>query len=176
MPNAGSLKRLLPRRLQRRAMKGVAAVEFALVLVPLLLIAFGSVEYGRAVYQYNTLVKAVRGAVRILSAVSPDDPGYATRVTQAKCLAVYGNEGCTGSPLAPSLGVADIKVCDRNSWGECTGTTQADFKDVPTGEGPIQLVMVRISGYEFAFLGLPLVIPSATVTFSDIQAVMRQLL
>lgn len=163
------------RRMKLRSMRGVAAVEFALVLTPLLLIAFGAAEYGRAIYQYNTLVKSVRSAVRILSAVSPDDPGYANRVAQAKCLAVYGNESCQGNALAPSLSVADVKVCDRNNWSDCTGSTQATYKDVATGQGPIQLVEVRISGYDYAFLGLPMVTPSSTVTFSDIDAVMRQL-
>lgn len=167
--------RFLPRRLSRKSTRGVAAVEFALVLTPMVLLAFGAAEYGRAIYQYNTLVKSVRSAVRILSAVSPDDPGYSTRVSQAKCLAVFGNEGCNGNPLAPSLSVADVKVCDRNGWSECAGTTQASFKDVATGEGPIQLVMVRISGYDYSFIGLPLVTTTSTITFSDIQTVMRQL-
>jgi len=163
------------RPVKKRAMRGVATVEFALVLTPLLLIGFGAAEYGRAIYQYNTLVKSVRGAVRMLSAVSPDDPGYASRVVQAKCVAVYGNESCLGSTLAPSLSVTHVKVCDRNNWSECPESNQATYKDVATGQGPIQLVTVRISGYTFAFIGLPMVTPSSTIKFSDIASVMRQL-
>jgi len=47
----------LTRRLRHRAQRGVAAIEFALVLLPMLLLAFGVVEYGRAIYQYNTLAR-----------------------------------------------------------------------------------------------------------------------
>ncbi len=162
-------------RQRRQAQRGVAAVEFALVLLPMLLIAFGAAEYGRAIYQYNTLVKSVRTAVRVLSMASPDDSSYrSTTVVKAKCLAVYGNDTCDGTPLAPSLATSHVKVCDRNSWSECTGTAQTNFKDVASGQGPIQLVMVRIEGYQYPFIGLPLVTGSPTTTFSNITAVMRQ--
>lgn len=160
---------------RRQAQRGVAAVEFALVLVPMLLIAFGAAEYGRMVYQYNTLVKSVRTAARILSMANPDDASYrSVTVAYAKCMAVYGNDNCSGLPLAPALAVTHVQVCDRNAWAECSGATQAMFKDVDTGQGPIQLVMVRISGYPYPVIGLPLVTSSPTVTFSAIEAVMRQ--
>lgn len=162
-------------RQRRHAQRGVAAVEFALVLLPMLLIAFGVAEYGRAIYQYNTLVKSVRTAVRVLSMANPDEVTYrSVTVPYAKCMAVYGNEDCSGNPLAPSLAVTDVKVCDRNDWSECSGDMESNYKDVSTGEGPIQLVKVRISGYEHPFIGLPLVTSSPTTIFSDIEAVMRQ--
>ncbi len=154
--------------------QGVAAVEFAIVLLPLLSIAFGAAEYGRAIYQYNTLVKSVRSAVRLISATSPLSPGYATKVTEAKCLAVYGNSTCTGSPLAPGLAVSNVKVCDKVNWSDCPGTTQATYGAVPVAVGTIDLVAVRISGYTYQYLGLPIVTPSASVNFSTIEAVMRQ--
>ena len=54
-----------------RKQQGAAAVELGFLLIPLVLLAFGVSEYGRAVYQYNTLVKASRDAARYLSAQAP---------------------------------------------------------------------------------------------------------
>lgn len=153
----------------KKSQRGTAAVEFAILLVPLILLGFGVVEYGRTMYHYNTLVKSVRSAVRILSQLNPDDGNYAEREGQAKCLAVYGTTQCEGTPLAPGLGVANIEICDRRELKGCSG-----FSSVSTGLGPINLVAVRITGYQFSFLGLPLIGAGTSVTFGAIEAVMRQ--
>lgn len=169
-----AIARLMQHRPSRQ--HGAAIVEFALLLVPMLILCFGVAEYGRAIYHYNTVVKSVRSAVRVLSQHNPSDASYDARVTQAKCLAVYGNNECTGSPLAPGLDVSNVKVCDRVAWGACSGAVQSDYNNVSTGLGTINLVEVRISGYQFSFIGLPLVsIPvGSSMTFGDIEAVMRQ--
>ncbi len=166
----------------RSPQRGVAAVEFALVLLPLVLIAFGAAEYGRAIYQYNTLVKSARTAVRMLSQFDPGQLGYrdplpnesTTQVQRAKCYAAYGNENCEGTALAPSLTVANVHVCDSNNWDECPGASATTYSNVSTGQGTIDLVAVRITGYAYPFIGLPLVTNAPTLTFSDIEAVMRQ--
>ena len=156
--------------------RGAAIVEFALLLVPLLVLGFGVAEYGRAIYHYNTTVKSVRSAVRVLSQHNPSDARYGSRVSQAKCLAVYGNNACAGSALAPGLAISNVKVCDRISWSECSDAAQSNYNNVPTGMGTINLVEVRISGYLFSFMGLPLInIPIGnSVTFGPVGAVMRQ--
>lgn len=161
--------------LRSRQQRGVAAVEFALVLLPMLLIAFGVVEYGRAVYQYNTLVKSVRSAARVLSWSNPNAAAYRTvEVVRAKCLAVFGTDDCSGIPLSPTLSLLNVQVCDRISWVECPGASEAMFKQVNAGGAEIDLVAVRISGYQHQFLGLPLVTSSPVTTFADIESVMRQ--
>lgn len=154
--------------------RGVAAVEFAIVLLPLLIIAFGAAEYGRAIYQFNTLVKSVRSAVRMLASTSATSPGYAAVVDQAKCMAVYGSTDCKGSPLAPGLSISHIKVCDRGSWSDCSGTSQSDYLNVPVTGLNIDLVAVRVSGYTYQYLGLPFVTPQSSVNFSTIEATMMQ--
>ncbi len=164
--------RYLPRRQAQQ--RGSAAVEFALLLIPLLLLSFGIVEYGRALYQYNTLVKSVRASVRLLSSQSPDSDTYASLINQARCLAVYGNVDCLGVALAPNLSTAQVKICDRKSWSQCTGATQESYRSVPTGWGTINLVTVKIEGYVFSFIGLPMVTAGPSMTFGAIQAVMRQ--
>lgn len=47
--------------------RGVAAVEFAIVLIPLLLITAGIVEFGRVFWYYDALSKATRDGARYLS-------------------------------------------------------------------------------------------------------------
>lgn len=144
------------------------------MLLPLLLLVFGVVEYGRAIYHYNSLVKSARAAVRLLSAQPPDSYAYDELIDQAKCLAVYGNMDCLGVPLAPNFSKDQVKVCDRRSWSACTGMNQDSYHNVSTGQGTIQLVAVRIEGYAFPFIGLPMVTVRSTITFGPIEAVMRQ--
>lgn len=48
---------------------GVAAVEFAIVLVVLMLIVAGIVEFGRALWYYDALAKGTRDAARYLSTI-----------------------------------------------------------------------------------------------------------
>jgi len=155
--------------MKKKSQCGTATVEFAILLVPLILLGFGVVEYGRTVYHYNTLVKSVRSAVRVMSQLNPDDAKYADREAQAKCLVVYGKTNCEGTPLVKGLTTGNITICDRRELNGCTG-----FNSVATGMGPINLVAVRITGYHFFFLGLPLVGAGASVTFGSIEAVMRQ--
>ena len=78
-----------PHRLPKTSRpRGVAAVEFALLLTPLILLVFGTTELGRAIYSYDTLDKTVRDAARHLS---QHGPGDATAAAEARCLAAYGS-------------------------------------------------------------------------------------
>lgn len=137
--------------------RGVALIEFVLLLPMLLLLTFITTEFGRAMYQYNTLTKSVRDASRYLSMQLPG-----TQITQARNLVVYGNLAGTGPPLA--LGLNESHVPDP--------TWQTE------GAGPVvTTVTIQVSGYTFqplfsSVLGIPFV-PSGVVTFSDIRATMR---
>jgi Flp pilus assembly protein TadG len=51
------------RRLRKES-QGAAAVEFALVCIPLLIITFGIIEYAFALFQWNTAEKATQFGVR----------------------------------------------------------------------------------------------------------------
>jgi Flp pilus assembly protein TadG len=51
--------------------RGAVAVEFALVIVPLLLIVGGVIEFGRVFWYYDALTKATRDGARYLSMVGP---------------------------------------------------------------------------------------------------------
>ena len=124
---------------------GMAIVEFALILPFLLLLSMVTTEFGRAIYQYNGIVKSLRGAVRYLSIQSPN-----TRITEARNLVVFGNVAGTGSALVPGLSVANVVT---PIWQ----TTGAD----PL----INTVKITVTGYKFR----PLVTSVFGVTFSDVN-------
>lgn len=161
-----------------KAQRGVAAVEFGLMLVPMLLMVFGVVEFGRAFYQYDTLTKSTRAAARYLSQYSPADANYPTAA--AKCLAVYGNTACTGPVLVPGLTTSMVVICDRVDKTGCLDQEFANvstYNTIPGGgtpAGTINLVGVKITG--FAYSPLQSFINLAGLVFADISTVMRQVL
>lgn len=121
-------------RTSRSPQQGVAAVELAIVLIPLCILCFGITELGRALYQYNGLVKAGRGAVRYLSQQSLASPPSGETAEgirlKARSLALCGEFDCDRkTPLVPQLTLDMISVCDPVS---CAAT----HANVPTGEGP----------------------------------------
>ena len=147
--------------------KGVAAVELALVLIPMLILCFGITELGRALYQYNGLVKATRTGVRYLSQQSFTGVDADVIRLKGKSLTLCGFDDCAGKPpLVTGLTLAMISVCDPAS---CVGT----HYNMPTGDGPTDLVSVYINagGSKFSFTSLvPWVIPDTT--FSRISTTM----
>lgn len=147
----------------RHRQSGVAALEFGILLIPLVLIAFGITEFGRAFFEYNALVKGTRDAARFLSLQGPGD---ANDIAMARCLVVYGNTTCSGAARAPGLTTDMVVVCDSSS---CAGTHQAQ----PTGTGVMNLVTVTVSGFPFTSL-VPFVVPN--LSFGDISTTMRQVL
>lgn len=155
---------------RRQNQRGVAAIELAFLIIPLLIMSAGIAEMGRALYQYNALTKSVRNAARFLSMQNPTDADYPAAA--AKCLAVYGNSGCAGEPLVPGLALDKVKICNPVDFSDCSGGT---YSSVGTGFGSINLVEVKIVGYRFEpFLsGLSSVVPTI---FDDIGVTMRQVL
>ena len=145
----------------RKPIRGVAAVELALTMIPLLILTFGVTEYGRAIYTYNAIDKAARDAVRYLTA---PPPGSVDPNADARNLAVYGNVLGTGSPLAPGLTTGMVNICNASA---CPGTHAA----VPTGSGAVNLVTVRISGY--IYNSIVTYVAPATLNFNDISVTMR---
>ncbi len=149
-----------------KTQRGVALIEFALTLGVLLTIVFGITEFGRAIFEYDTLAKAARDAARHLSTKAPGDT---VAIDDAVCLAVYGNPSCSGSPLVSGLATTMVSVCDAVS---CPATHQAQ------GSAPVvNLVTLTVGGanqtYTFRSL-VPFVVPD--IPFGAISVTMRQVL
>lgn len=146
--------------------RGVAAIEFAIVLIPMLILCFGITELGRAIFYYDTLVKSARAGVRHLT-VSP--PGDATARSEAQCLAVFGNTGCTGTAVVPGLTTAMVEIRDAISH-------PATHATVATGSGVVDLVTVTVGTandpYQFQSV-VTWVVPD--LTFSPVHATMIQI-
>jgi Flp pilus assembly protein TadG len=135
----------------RRRMRGAAAVELAIVLLPLLVLAFGTTEIGRALYYYNQAVAATRDATRYLTMVGEDQGADV-----ARCLAVFGRGDCGGTPIVPGLTTDMVHI-------EYT-------HNVDTGEGSVDLVSVRIEALPYTSL-VPWVVRN--MTFDPIATAMR---
>jgi Flp pilus assembly protein TadG len=145
--------------------KGVAAIELAFVLPLMLILVFGITELGRALYQYNGLVKATRGAVRYLALqdLANADLGVVHQKTQN--IAVCGNENCSGlPPLVTGLTTSLVKVCDY-----ATNKCEPTHKNVETGQGTVDMASVAIDGFAFKSI-VTLVIPD--MTFAPIKTTM----
>ncbi|MCR4469486.1 MULTISPECIES: TadE/TadG family type IV pilus assembly protein [unclassified Burkholderia] len=170
--------------IRRSRMRGVAAVEFALVLMPMIVLATGVAEFGRAIYQYETLTKATRNAARYLSVFLPTDSAYP--LAEAQCLVVYGSTTCgsAGTELVPGLTTSMVIVCDAAHSTDCADASDPpQFANLPTYDstnnaasgtatGSINVVEVKVKGYQYqpipAYPGL------SSITFGNIVTVMRQ--
>lgn len=130
---------------------GSAIVEFAVAVVLLLVMVFGVVDFGRALYTYHFLSNAAREATRWAS------------VNGATC----GSDGsCPGGPASQSTlntyiqnivppGVDPSKVtvaqaCGVEGWGKCSASPATCILDEPGCDVQVQL------SYNFNFL-VPLV-------------------
>lgn len=160
------------RTMKQKRQRGVAAVEMAIILLPMLILCFGIIEIGRALYFYNGLVKSTRGAVRYLTAQNLKSPPAGVTAEsirlRARSLALCGAADCSGlPPLVPGLTLAHIRVCDPVA---CPTT----HNSVATGQGSADLVSVAIGGtgatpYTFTFM-----IPGAgpELTFTPVSTTM----
>lgn len=157
-------------RTLRRTMRGAAAVELALVAIPLVFMAVAALDFARAVFTYNQLAKSVRDGARFLSGFDPTVAAeYPT--ASAKQRMVYGSATGT-TPIVAGLTTGMISVCDRVESSACPGES---FANVATGSGSINLVKVTITGYTFTPV-FPGISKLTSVIFEPISATMRQVL
>jgi Flp pilus assembly protein TadG len=140
--------------------KGVAAVELALIIVPMLVLCFGIVEVGRALYYYNGIVKATRGAARYLTGKDLN-ANYAADVARARKIAVCGTSTCddTVASLVPGLTRSKVFVVID------------PYRNIETGKGAVSLLTVSISGVTFEPM-LPFGTGPASFPYGEVKITM----
>ncbi|WP_157995319.1 TadE/TadG family type IV pilus assembly protein [Peristeroidobacter soli] len=99
---------------------GVATIEFAICAPVLFFLMLATAEVGRAIFQYNTLVKAVRDGARYAAnnaAVGTTRVVNLTaaRINETRNLVVTGNIAGTGTALLPGLTVNNVTVANAGN-------------------------------------------------------------
>ena len=144
--------------------QGAALIELALSIPFMIMLSMIVIEFGRALYEYNTATKSVRDAVRYLSAQAPNTLPNAPCPTAAQNLVVYGTTTAGSKPLVPGLKVSAVSC----SW-QTTGALPL-----------INTVTVTVTGYRFTSMvsnvfGLQLSDANGGISFGNITATMRTL-
>ena len=98
-----------------RRHRGVAMVEFMIVLPVFLFLMFAVTEIGRAVIRYNTLTKAIHDGARHASAYALLGTAGSVQIDAAldaeiRNLIVHGNLQGTGAPLIAGLATNQINI------------------------------------------------------------------
>ncbi|MBL5976070.1 pilus assembly protein [Comamonas sp. NyZ500] len=146
---------------KHRLQQGIALIELALSIPLMIMLSMMVIEFGRAMYEYNTVTKSVRDAVRYLTVQLP--PAPTSCPPEATNLVRYGLTSQASTPLAPGLVSATIN---------CTWQTNGTYPQIST------TVTVTVSGYRFKSMvsnvfGLQLSDKNGGINFGNIAATMR---
>jgi len=133
---------------------GAVAVEFAFVLVILLLILAGMVEFGRIFWYADALTKATRDGARVMSTWEASDIGTGETKAQDRVI-----EAAAAANVSPALFRANVKVrCDYIHDYSDTSSLTFSFGACSPGAKP-KTVRVSIDGFTvnlgewFPFIG-----------------------
>lgn len=106
-------------RTQVRKQRGVATIEFVICTPVLFLLMFATAEFGRALFQYNTLHKSVRDGARYVVGAARSSQRIVNITvpmrTATRNLVATGNIGGTGTPLLPGLTANNVTVVDAGN-------------------------------------------------------------
>lgn len=113
----------------RKTARGVAAVEFALVMIPFILLLLGAIEFGRLLYLWNTVQEVTRRAARlaVVSKFKPD-----SELEKIRKYAVFGSPdgGSVVLPAGHEIGNANIVILYlRNADGDLVTSLPDDAGD-----------------------------------------------
>jgi Flp pilus assembly protein TadG len=117
-----------PSRYPRRAGRGQALVEFAFVLPIFLLILFGIIDGGRAIYSNNALSQAAREGARWGSVQERAQDTAGRRAIEAETLARITAVGSTTATVTCERNGSTIATC--GSGDILVVTVEADFQFV----------------------------------------------
>lgn len=138
----------------RRGQRGVAVVEFALVVMLLLIVLSGTIEFGKSFWYYNSLTRATRDGARMMSLAEEETLTAVVPLAQDTVVHVATAAG------VPGLARGNVAVTCLN----------ASFATVACQDGvsPVY-VRVAITGYSMKLGGwMALFGPDGSTSSQDI--------
>jgi Flp pilus assembly protein TadG len=139
-------------RLRRRDDRGAAAVEFALISIPLFVLVMGIIQFGLAYHAQTTVTQAARTGARLAAICGASCSTPVQTATQ---------NAAPGISIDPSK--ISIQYCtDPSNSATCTGSAGAPAY-CPTGATQATGSELVTVSYPYSF-GKPLIDLSITIT------------
>lgn len=121
--------------------KGIAALEFTIILPFMLLLIYATGEFGRLLYQYNVLTQLTRDAARYVTQPTADTSGVVNLndalLSRTRNVLIYGKETTGTTPLLYGLSSSDITISEVSTgivaitvnynWTPILGNTMPTF-------------------------------------------------
>ena len=103
---------------RRARQRGVAIVEFTIILPIMLFLILVVAEFGRAFMYYNTLTRAVRDSARYVASNALKGQSQvveidANLIQDAQNLVDYGNAAGSGTPSILSISAGTVTITDE---------------------------------------------------------------
>lgn len=145
---------------------GASLVEATLILPILLVMTFGLMEFGHALWQYNAAEKATAEAARFVATRGPvvtfasDRDCFVTSSAPAGtlCANVAGATGWKGTWSGKCAGTGAGATCQQAMMDQVVGRVRAIAPFVQP-----ENVQVELSGSNFGFVGRGRPVPNVTV-------------
>ena len=136
-----------PRRSARRASQGAAAVELALVSLPMVIFLMGVFEIGFMLSRYHGISKRVYESARYLSAPTMG-LDFSTMKARAQAIVLHGNPSADVN-AASALGVvkSSVIVC---RWPDETSNTACPASTSDETAVGVRTVSVSESSYAYS--------------------------
>ena len=127
-------------RTQQDRQKGQSLLEMAFVSLIFFFLLFGIIEFGRALWTYNTIVQSTRQAAR-WAVVNVANSADTTDINRARNIVVYGYpDVSSGAPLLAGLDSATVTVTILPLQTDASGTAINEK------------ISVSVSNFQFRFI------------------------
>jgi Flp pilus assembly protein TadG len=150
----------------RSSQSGTTTIEFAIIGTVMMVIVFGIIEFGRALYTINILTEAARRGARMAAVCPVGDPKPAS-------VAIFDSGNGTSSAVS-GLTTANVQIQYLDSNGNAIANPSANFASISYVQAsivgftmplyiPVILPTLHLSGYAATLPRESLGIPRAGV-------------
>jgi Flp pilus assembly protein TadG len=132
----------------RSSQSGTTTIEFAIIGTVMMVIVFGIIEFGRALYTINILTEAARRGARMAAVCPVGDPKPAS-------VAIFDSGNGTSSAVS-GLTTANVQIQYLDSNGNAIANPSANFAS-------ISYVQASIVGFTMP-LYIPVILPTLNLS------------